>query len=183
MEQEYVYLPMPGQAPPNVQRSDKADILSKIDPAKQTVDMAYKLQGAEFKEGKWVIDPELAKKCLSPVGAKEVAQMISFLSTINISISRFKDVEIKRRVVHAHDDFLIVMRKNWKSYGVADASFFYKYSLAFFTNSYAVMQQSIEGSTLNLIKGSVTENIVTQQVTQQKESSWNRLKSALSGRR
>lgn len=177
MEEPYL-IPMPfGSSPPIPNRSDRADLLDKINPAPIVEIIRHKLLGEELINGKWTPIPALINRRLSDVGAWELANLILSASTISASISKFKDVEIKRRAYSIAVTAQIMACENWIAYGIKYVSQFYFIHEIVFTNTLAVLKQADEASIQELLKATIMENRNIQ--TEKKEGFSSKVRRAL----
>lgn len=162
---------------PVPQRSDRADLLDKIKPEQMVEVIRHRLLGEEFINGAWQEVKELKNRKLTPVGAWEIANLMLGVSSINISISKLSDQEIKKRLLSIAKTAQYMLLSNWREYGLTNASQQHYVHQIVFTNSLAVLKQADEGSIQELMKGTVQEN---RNITSQaKEATGSRIKRAL----
>ena len=138
MEQEY-----DTQAPAMPYYPDstgRADLLDKINPDKVVEVMKNKLMGRELdpKTRKWVDNPILKESAVTELCANEMCNLILSVSNANVSISKLKDQEIRKRAYSITCTAMKMMLAGWVKYGINNtAQMAYVidivYSLAFIT--------------------------------------------------
>lgn len=167
MSNDYVTLPMAlgGSAVPQISGpSDRGDLIEKIKPEGMVEIIRQRLLGKEFVGNKWIDVPALQKRRLSEVGAWELSNLMLGVSSINISISKLSDREIKERLYRIAKSAQRMMLSNWKEYGVINvAQFFYVHEILF-SNTLGVLKQADDASIQDLLKGTVRGNIGDYQV-------------------
>lgn len=176
---EIVMIPFPGggNALPVPQRSDRADLIDKIKPEQMVEIIRHRLLGEEYVNGAWKAVPALKNRALTEIGAWEIANLMLGVSSINISISKFTDREIKARLLRIAKTAQYLLISNWREYGLKNTSQQYYVHEIVFTNSLAVLKQADDASIQELLKGTVQENRNVNQAP--KETGQGRLKRAL----
>lgn len=104
--------------PTIIHQGDKADLLEKIRPDEIVEIIRNRLTGKEFKDGKWVTIPALQNRSLTEVGAWDISNLMLAVSSRNVSISKLKDEEIKKRTLNIVTQAQVMCLKNWKEYGI-----------------------------------------------------------------
>lgn len=178
---EIFMIPMPDQQPsgalPIPQRSDRPDLMDKIKPDLIVELIRHRLLGEELKDGVWKPVAALKNRKFSEVGAWELSNLMLSVSTVNISISKFKDYEIKSRALSIAKTAQYLLLAHWREYGLKNVAQQHFVHELIFSNTLAVLKQADEASIQELLKGTVYEN---RNVTQQpKETGGNRIKRAL----
>ena len=155
--------------PPQYQNyNDRGDMIEKIKPEKVAEIIRQKLLGKDLIDGKWVENPALKERKLTEVGAYEISNILLGASTINISISKLSDIEIKMRLRSTIKSLLLTELLNWKLFGIRNISQFYTTKEMVFTNTLAVLKQSENGSIQDLLKDTTKSNI--QDYSNEKET-------------
>lgn len=159
MDDEYIEVPMQEQGssgyavPQMAQYSDRGDLIEKIKPEAMVEIIRQRLLGNEWKNGKWIPVQALKNRKLSEVGSWEIANLMLGVSSINISISKLDDREIKERAYRIAKSAQRMMLTNWKTYGVTTSSQFYYVHEILFSNTLAVLKQADAASIQELLKG------------------------------
>lgn len=179
MADEIVMIPMgsSGNSLPIPSRSDRADLIDKIKPEQIVEMIRHRLLGEEFKNGSWVEVKALKDRKISEIGAWEISNLMLGVSSINISISKMKDYEIKRRVLNIAKTTQYLLLSNWKTYGLRNIAQFYYVHEIVFSNTLAVLKQSDDASIQELLKATIQENRNVQ--TERKDGMGTRIKRAL----
>jgi hypothetical protein len=139
--EQIVVVPMPGQGNnvPVPQKSDKADLIDKINPDRMVIEIRHRLLGEEFN-------------------GREISSLMMGTSSINTTISKYKEETIKARLRRIAKDAQYMLISNWREYGVRNTAQFYFVHSIVFSNALAVLSQAGEGSIQELVKGTVYEN-------------------------
>jgi len=162
-DDEVVVIPYPvssgsGMAVPQMSPSGKAELIDKIKPEAMVEIIRHRLLGQEFISGRWVDVQALKDRKLTEVGAWEIANLMLGVSSINISLSKLTDREIKERAYRIAKTAQFMMISNWKEYGVVNVSQFYYVHEIVFSNTLAVLKQADAASIQELLKATVYEN-------------------------
>lgn len=159
-EDQIIAIPISTGAPavPQMPRNDRADLIDKIKPENMVEMTRHRLLGEIFENGKWIPVQALKDRKLTEIGAWEISNLMLGVSSINISISKLKDVEIKRRLLSIARTAQIMLVANWRQYGLHNTAQQYYVHEIVFTNSLAVLKQADDASIQELLKGTVTEN-------------------------
>lgn len=159
-EQEYEYINVPQQGVPIPQRNDRADLIERIKPDAIVEFIRQRLLGKEWDESskKWIVNPALKDNALTEAGAAQVANLMLGTSSINTTISRYKEDVIQARLRGITNELMVMLVGNWNKFGIKNtAQFYFVYSIVF-SNALAVLSQAGGGSIQELLKGTVTEN-------------------------
>ena len=167
-----------GLAVPQMTQQSKADLMDKIKPELMVEIIRQHLLGKELINGAWIVVPALKDRRLTEVGAWEIANLMLGVSSVNISISKLNDKEIKNRAYAIAKTTQYLLIANWKDYGITNTGQFYFVHEIVFSNTLAVLKQADAASIQELIKGTVqeTRNVMQQP---QKEGGGDRLKRML----
>lgn len=158
-EDQIITIPYPSATSvPQQQRSDRSDLIDKIKPEQMVEIIRHRLMGEEFLNGKWVEVQALRYRKLTEVGAWEIANLMLGVSSINISISKFKDREIKERALRIAKSAQYLLISNYREYGIHNAAQLWFVHEIVFSNTLAVLKQADEASIQELLKGTVQEN-------------------------
>jgi hypothetical protein len=137
----------------------------------------HRLLGEEYINNKWTIVEALRDRKLSDEGAWEIANLMLGVSSINISLSKLTDREIKERAYRIAKSAQIMLINNWKRYGIKNVGQFYYVHEIIFSNTLAVLKQADEASIQELLKVIVYENRNVN--TTPKESKSNKISRML----
>lgn len=159
-----------GAVPQSMQYSDRGDLIEKIKPEIMVEIIRQRFLGKEFLNGVWIDVPSLKERRLSEIGAWELANLMLGVSSINISISKLNDREIKDRAYRIAKSAQRMMLSNWKEYGIKNTSQFYYVHEILFSNTLAVLKQAGDGSIQELLKGTVRGTVGDSYSLHQKES-------------
>lgn len=160
-QDEFIAIPMGmgmGGGVPQAQKQDKSDLLEKIKPDLMVEVIRHKLLGEELIGGKWVKQAYLKDRALTEIGAWEISNLMLGVSSINVSISKLDDKEIKERLLRIAKSAQYMLVSNWKEYGLRNVSQQWYVHEIVFSNTLAVLKQADDASIQELIKGTVTEN-------------------------
>lgn len=164
-----------GYAVPQMsQYSDRGDLIEKIKPEMMVEVIRQRLLGKEFVNGKWEEVTALKDRKLTEIGAWEIANLMLGVSSINISISKLDDREIKERAYRIAKSCQRMLLSNWRSYGIVNTAQFYYVHEIVFSNTLAVLKQADAASIQELLKGTVRGNIGDYGM-QQKESAGRKI--------
>lgn len=167
-----VPIEIPNSAVPIPNKSDRPDLLDKINPERVVESVRHRLMGEDFINGEWVQIPYL-KDRLTPVGAWELSTLIYSASTISTSVTNFDDRLVRSRAVSIAGTAQLKMCQNWKAYGIKNTSQMETVHQIIFTNSLAVLNQRIQ----ELLKETVTEN--RSIVKNEQEGTLNKIKRVI----
>lgn len=160
-DDQMIMIPMPqGQqgSVPVPSRQGQADLIEKIKPEGLVEAIRHRLLGEEFNGSEWVSVHGLKEFALSQDGAWEISSLMSGTSSINTTISRYKEEVIKSRLRRVAKEAQIMMIGNWRRYGIKSVSQFYFVHSLIFSNTLAVLSQAGDGSIQELFKVTVNEN-------------------------
>lgn len=162
-EEQYISVPdyaMYGGGTPQLPiQNDRGDLIEKIKPELVVEIIRQKLLGKELINGVWTPIPALQKRRLSEIGAYEIANLMLGTSTINTSISKLDDREIKKRLFSIVSTAQLMLIGNWKEYGITNVSQFRYIHEIVFSNTLVVLKQADEASIQDLLKGTVRGTI------------------------
>lgn len=165
---EVMIIPMPmesrsggsmGMAVPQLSPQGKAELIDKIKPEAMVEIIRHRLLGEEWDgdKRKWIPVEALKGRKLSDIGAWEIANLMLGVSSINISISKLSDREIKERAYRIARSAQRMMISNWKLYGVTNTAQFHYVHEIVFSNTLAVLKQADAASIQELLKATVYE--------------------------
>lgn len=155
---------------PMVAPSEKADLLDKIRPDLVIESIRMRLMGKQFVNGKWSDVPGLAGRKLTMLGAWEITNLMYPASTTNVSISKIKDADIRKRTESIVHTALKMCLRNWKEYGITGSDQIHFVREIVQTNTFVTLKQPDEGSIQNLIKGTTHEQRMVQ--SEEKKQGW-----------
>ena len=110
--------PATNYPPTIIHQGDKADLLEKIRPDEIVEIIRNRLMGKEFLNDKWETVKALKERSLSEVGAWDISNLMLCVSSRNVSLSKLKDDEIKKRTLNICKQAQVMALKNWKEYGI-----------------------------------------------------------------
>jgi len=142
---------------PLIQASEKADLLEKIRPDLIVEVIQNKLMGKEFKNGVWVINEALQKRALTEEGATEIANLMLGVSSQNVSISKLKDDEIKKRTSAICETAQMMALDNWKAYGIKNGDQLHFINQLVLSNTLITLKQSENEGIRKLLMGTIQE--------------------------
>lgn len=162
-DDEIIAIPIPmssgsNMAVPQLTQQNKAELIDKIKPELMVEIIRNRLLGKEWINGKWEDVKALKERRLTEVGAWEIANLMLGVSSVNISISKLKDHEIKERLYRIAKSAQRLLITNWKTYGIRNAAQLYYVHEIVFSNTLAVLKQADEASIQDLLKATVFEN-------------------------
>lgn len=159
---EIVTVPIPvgagGMAVPQMTNQSKAELIDKIKPEAMVEIIRNRLLGNEWDGNKWILVEALKERRLTEIGAWEIANLMLGVSSINISISKLNDREIKERACRIAKTAQYMMISNWRAYGILNTSQFYYVHEIIFSNTLAVLKQADEASIQELLKTTISES-------------------------
>lgn len=166
-----------GMAVPQLTPQVKADLIDKIKPEAMVEIIRNRLLGREYDHSKktWIEVPALKKRKLTEVGAWEIANLMLGVSSVNVSISKLKDREVKERLFRIAKSAQYMLVSNWREYGATTPAHFYYVHEIIFSNTLAVLKQADEASIQELLKGTVTEQRLYNNNPTSKESRGKRI--------
>lgn len=147
---------------PQMPRNDRADLLDKIKPEVIIEQVRHRLLGEDLVDGIWTPVEALKKRALTAIGAWEIANLMLGTASINVSISKLEDYEIKSRIRGICRSAMLSCVVNWQEYGIKDSSQLWYINQIVFTNALVVLKQADDASIQELLKGTVTENRLVQ---------------------
>jgi len=162
---EIITIPIPsGSSVPQQQRGERSDLIEKIKPELIVEIIRHRLLGEEFKNGKWIPVVALSNRRLTEVGAWEIANLMLGVSSLNVSISKLKDREIKERALRIAKSAQYLLLSNWRDYGIHNTAQLWYVHEIIFSNTLVVLKQADNASIQELLKGVVHEqrNITTE---------------------
>jgi len=147
-----------GMSVPQLSQQVRSDLIDKIKPEAMVEIIRHRLMGEEWINDAWTPVPALTDRKLTDRGAWEIANLMLGVSSINISISKLKDREIKERAFRIAKSAQYLLISNWKEYGLHNASQFYYIHEILFSNTLAVLKQADEASIQDLFKSTIHES-------------------------
>lgn len=172
-DMEYIEY-QPPMAQSGIPKSDRADLIDKIDPKNLVEMIRHKLLGEEWDGNEWKKIPALRESALTERGAWEISNLMLGVSSINITVSRFDSHIIKARFKRTIRAAMLMIAAHWREYGISNTAQFYFVDDIIRSNTLAVLNQAGDGSIQELLKGTVTEN--RQVFSDKKEpSKWKKL--------
>ena len=142
---------------PQMQNFNKAELIDKIKPEVMVEVIRHKLLGEEWINDKWVPLEALKGRRLTEIGAWELANLMLGVSSINVSISKLNDREIKERAYRIAKTAQFMLISNWREYGIFNVAQFYYVHEIIFSNTIAVLKQADDASIQDLLKATVYE--------------------------
>lgn len=158
-QDEYVNVPY---GMPQQQRNDRADLLDKIKPEIIIELVRHKLLGETEINGSWEKVKALQGRALTEVGAWELSNLMLGVGSINTSLSKFNEQEIKKRALNISKTAIYMCTTNFREYGIVNATQLHFVNEIVFSSAFAVLKQADGASIQELIKGTVQENRLIQ---------------------
>ena len=155
--QQYEEQPNYGYSP-IVQRSDKADLLDKINPDAIVEVLRHKMMGEEFINGGWVKIPELQGRALSRTGAWDISNLMLAASSQNVSLSKLNDHEIRERCLSIAKTAQLMCLRNWRDYGIKGTDQLNFVNDILMSNTLITLKQPENGGIRELLKGTTQEH-------------------------
>jgi len=149
-----------------IQKSEKADLLDRIRPDAIVEVIQNKLMGNEFKNGAWTKNENLQQRALTEQGAFEISNLMLSVSSQNVSISKLKDDEIKKRTREIVVTAQCMALDNWKSYGIKHCDQLRFIHQIVMSNTLITLKQSENEGIRRLIMGTIAEQNLNQTATQ-----------------
>lgn len=162
VDEQIIAIPMdspPGgnMAVPQFTPQNKAELIDKIKPEAMVEIIRNRLLGKQWVNNEWVTVKSLKDRSLSEIGAWEISNLMLGVSSINISISKLTDREIKERAYRIARTAQYMMISNWKMYKLQSISQFYYVHEIVFSNTLAVLKQADKASIQELLKSTIHE--------------------------
>jgi hypothetical protein len=156
-EDEYQSVPF-GYGVPQQQKNDRADLLDKIKPDKIVELIRHRLLGEQLLNSQWVAVRALEDRKLTEVGAWELSNLMLGVSSINISLSKLNDNEIKVRLLSISKTAQRMSVANWRRYGIHSTAQLWFIHEVIFSNTLGVLKQADNASIQELLKGTIQES-------------------------
>lgn len=148
---------IPQGLPSGMMRGDRADLIEKIKPEQVVEIIRQKLLGNDLIDGIWKPNPALKSRSLSEVGAWELSNLMVGTASLNTSISKLQDFEIKRRILSIATTAQKMCVQNFHAYNITSTSQLNFVHEIIFTNGLMVLKQAHNASIQNLLMGTMTE--------------------------
>lgn len=149
---------VPQYPPTIIHQGDKADLLEKINPDQIVEIIRNKLMGKDFINGKWVEQEELKERALTPLGAWELSNLMLAVSSRNVSISKLKDDEIRKRTLNIVKQAQRMCLNNWKEYGIKTGDQLGFVHELIYSNTFITLKQPEGEGIRKMIMGTMTES-------------------------
>ncbi len=148
---------MQGMPYGGMQRSDRADLLDKINPDEIVEKLRHYLMGEIKEGGEWIKKPELQRNAVTEVGAWELCNLVLSVSNRNTSLSMLTDQEIKMRAYEVVRTAIFKMNSNFREYGIRNGSQIDYLSQILFSIVLITLKQPEGAGIRNLIKNTTSE--------------------------
>ena len=156
-------------APPlGYQRSDKADLLERINPDLIVETIRHKLLGERLIDGKWEKVAALQPRALTEKGAEEITNLMLPVSSQNVSISKLTNDEIRERTFNIAREAMLMCVKNWKEYGITGADQLGLVHQIVFSNTFITLKQPEGEGIRKMLMGTIQEQNLRQDNTEKK---------------
>lgn len=153
---------LPNQSPPSYIptqiKSDKADMIDKIQPEDIVDKIRHKLMGEELINGKWIKNTLFESRAITEIGAWEIASIMLGVSSKNVALSKLSDDEIRNRTVEIVRTVQHMCIKNWLEYGIKGTDQLEFIHQIVMSNTFITLKQPEGAGIRELIKGTVQEN-------------------------
>lgn len=155
-EDQIVAIPVPDTSqyqgvPAPHQRSDRAELIDKINPENVISITRHMLLGEDWDGTKWVKIEALQKHCLTEVGAWRISSQLQGIANLATSVSKYDHKLIRERLRRLAKNTQIQLIGNWREYGIRNVSQFYFVHNIIFSIAMAVLYHAGEGSIQDLI--------------------------------
>lgn len=137
--------------------SEKADLLDKIRPDDIVETIRHRLMGEEFVKGRWIKIPHIANRSLTFKGAWDISNLMLSASSRNVSISKLKDDDIRKRTTSIVETAMLMCLRNYKEYGITGSDQIHFVREIVHTNSFVTLKQPDEGSIQKLLGTTTSE--------------------------
>lgn len=144
--------------PTIIHQGDKADLLDKIRPDEIVEIIRNRLMGKDFINGEWTKIPALQARALTEVGAWDISNLMLAVSSRNVSISKLKDEEIRKRSLNICRQAQVMCLKNWKEYGIQGTDQLGFVHEIVISNTLITLKQPQDEGIRKLLMGTVQEN-------------------------
>lgn len=155
-----MYPPLP------IHKSEKADLLDKINPNEVVEVFRHKLLGEELINGKWEKLEFLQSRALTQRGAWDMANLMLAVSNRNVSISKLDDDSIRKRAMNIARTAQIMCLNNLESYGIKEPSQLRFVNELIFSTALITLKQPEGEGIRKMIIGTLTESKVHSEVQQ-----------------
>jgi len=145
-----------------IKQSEKADLLDRIRPDAIVEVIQNKLMGKEFRNGEWQDNPVLKKRALTEQGAFEIANLMLSVSSQNVSISKLKDDEIRKRTREIVVTAQCMALDNWRDYGIKHCDQLRFIHQIVISNTLITLKQSEGEGIRKLLMGTIQEQSLNQ---------------------
>ena len=144
--------------PTIIHQGDKADLLEKIRPDEIVEIIRNRLMGREFKDGQWKEIKALQDRALTETAAWDISNLMLSVSSRNVSISKLKDEEIRKRTLNICRQAQVMCLKNWKEYGIKGTDQLGFVHEIVMSNTLITLKQPQDEGIRKLLMGTVQEN-------------------------
>jgi len=148
-----------------VMQSEKADLLDRIRPDAIIEVIQNKFMGKEFRNGDWVVNPALKEQALTEQGATQLANLMLSVSSQNVSISKLKDDEIRKRTRGIVMTALDMAVCNWLEFGIRSPDQIRFIHQVVMSNTLITLKQSENEGIRRMIMGTIAEQNLNQTAT------------------
>jgi len=149
-------------------RSDKADLLERINPEAIVETIRHRLMGEEFIDGKWVANPAFKERALTEKGAWEIANLMLPVSSQNVSISKLTNDEIRERTFNIAREAMLMCVKNWKEYGIIGSDQLGLIHQIVFSNTFITLKRPEGRGIRKMLMGTIQEQNLRQDTNEKK---------------
>jgi len=157
--------------------SGKADLLDKINPDAIVEEIKKRLMGMDINRRtmRWEFKNSLKDKSVSDVCANDMATLILSVSNRNVSISKLKDIEIRKRAYNIMVSAIKMLITNWGNYKITNTAQIDYVAEIVFSLAFITMKQSEGEGIRKMVVGSRQEtHVSTDTDTQTKRGMFGR---------
>lgn len=126
---------------PIMSSQEKANLLEQIKPDAIVEIIRHKLMGEERIEGKWKKNPALKDRAVNEVCAWDVANLMLPASSLNVSLTKLSNHEIRRRTLNIVKAVQYLLLRNWEAYEIKGADQFNYVHQIVMTNTFITLKQ------------------------------------------
>jgi len=150
--------------------NDRASIIEKINPDEIVELIRMRLMGMMKNPmtGTWEKKPELKNNAISELGAWEITNLILSISNSNTSLSKLKDVEIRKRAFSVMEKSVKMMIANFGEYHITNTAQLGYISEIVFSITFITLKMADAEGIRKMITSMYSENRSILQQSEQK---------------
>jgi hypothetical protein len=156
---------------------DRASIIEKINPDEIVELIRMRLMGKmrDNKTGEWNTVEALKNNAISELGAWEITNLILSISNANTSLSKLKDMEIRKRAFSVMEKAVKMMIANFREYKITNTAQLGYVAEIVFSITFITLKQADNEGIRKMITSMYSENrSILQQPEQRGRSLFRR---------